>query len=397
MDAPDEDGRVLARGSARSVNQIDLYELVKSQAHMLKGFGGHPFAAGMSLPAEDLPMFRTGINQQMRQKMGALRGGPRLKVDLTVTVADLGQDLFRQISLLEPCGMGNPVPKLLVKNCWFEDKWHQKLKDRKGGKVGYIKTTFQICDGSEEGDAKFPGLWWGHYKEDLPPGIWDTVVELDYNSYSSRYEVRLIDIHPAAGQSVESGRSEVGQSQKGWLLDWRIAELEDAELMDAETEAERSETDLVVQDCPAQWEVLQLWRHQAEQTRQPVALAYASPEEIDPIYKWRLLLGVAKYASKLGEAVTLERLGERLELGDRTLLLGLAALESAGFMVKRSAIDVRIKYVVDSQAAEEQARLLEGHSRSLAQFLAAVQEENFRRQYFYRAPVSTLQAAVGRE
>ena len=444
MDPPDAEGRVLARGSARSVNQIDLYELMKSQAHMLVGFGGHPFAAGLSLLAEELPMFAAGINQRMRQQMGAQRSVPTLTVDLTVTVTDLGQDLFRQIALLEPCGMGNPVPKLLVKNCWFENAWHQKLKDRKGGKVGYIKTTFLLCDESGKGGAKFPGLWWGHYKEDLPSGLWDVVVELDYNSYSSRYEVRLLDIRLAAGQSG-SARS---LSTSEWLLDWRIAEaaIDEENVVEStykpqgavtDTEAngsktngsdtdgsdtdgsdtngsetngsgiERVETDLVLKDCPAQWKVLQLWRHQAEQKHQPVALAYESPKRVDPLDKWRLLLGVAKYASNRKEAVTLERLSERLEVSDRTLALGLLALETVGFTVNRSAIDVRIKYSakqvsnrpISSKQVSNSSFSLEREPVNplLAQFLSAVQEENFRRQYFYRAPVSALQSAVGLE
>ncbi len=391
LDSPDAQGRVFARGSARSVNQIDLYELVKSQAHLLSGFGGHPFAAGLSLPAEDLPMFAAGINQQMRQQRGAQRSVPTLKVDLTVTVADLGQDLFRQIALLEPCGMGNPVPKLLIKRCWFKNAWHQKLKDRTGRKVGYLKTTFLLCDESGEGEAEFPGLWWGHYKEDLPSGMGDAVVELDYNSYSSRYEVRLVDIRAAVGKAEGAERS-----HPEWLLDWRITEQPQPDSTELK-ELDREATDLVLNDCPAQWEVLQLWRHQATQTRQPVALAYASPESIDPIYRWRLLLGLAKHLSKVGETVTLARLSERLEVGDRTLSLGLIALEAAGFTIDRSAMDVRIRYTPEKAAAKQPQRQFEQREtrQPLARFLAAVQEENFRRQYFYRAPVSTLQAAVG--
>ncbi len=80
-------------------------------------------------------MFRAAINQQYRQKMGTELSQPRLQVDLVVTVAELGQALFQELKLLEPCGMGNPVPKLLIQNCWFENVWHQKLKDRMGGKV----------------------------------------------------------------------------------------------------------------------------------------------------------------------------------------------------------------------------------------------------------------------
>ena len=54
----------LARGSARSVNQVDLYQLVKDQANLLHRFGGHPFAAGLSLPIENIPLFTDAINQR---------------------------------------------------------------------------------------------------------------------------------------------------------------------------------------------------------------------------------------------------------------------------------------------------------------------------------------------
>jgi single-stranded-DNA-specific exonuclease len=59
-----------ARGSARSVNQVDLYQLVKDQAHLLDRFGGHPFAAGLSLPVENIPLFTQAINQRLRQHGG---------------------------------------------------------------------------------------------------------------------------------------------------------------------------------------------------------------------------------------------------------------------------------------------------------------------------------------
>ncbi|TAF07634.1 MAG: single-stranded-DNA-specific exonuclease RecJ, partial [Nostocales cyanobacterium] len=47
----------LARGSARSINGVDLYKLVKEQEHLLHRFGGHPFAAGLSLFTENIPLF----------------------------------------------------------------------------------------------------------------------------------------------------------------------------------------------------------------------------------------------------------------------------------------------------------------------------------------------------
>ncbi|MEO0936231.1 MAG: DHHA1 domain-containing protein, partial [Cyanobacteria bacterium J06641_2] len=111
---------LLARGSARSVNSVDLYKLVKAQEHLLHRFGGHPFAAGLSIRVENLSLFTQAINQQLRQITGGTMPKPKVEADLVVTVADLSKELFLELKLLEPCGMGNPVPKLLIKNCWFE-------------------------------------------------------------------------------------------------------------------------------------------------------------------------------------------------------------------------------------------------------------------------------------
>ncbi len=406
LDSPEAEGssaagKTLARGSARSVNQIDLYDLVSSQTHLLTSFGGHPFAAGLSLPVEDLPMFTAAINQQYRQKMGGRASQPTVVADLTVTVADLGGELFQQLKLLEPCGMGNPVPKLLIKNCWFENVWHQKLKDRLGSKVGYIKASFNLCDESIDGNphARFPGLWWGHYKEDLPPGRWDVIAELDYNSHpkSRQYEVRLVDIRPSlavnAGQlTPEQLASDQASDQPApglavrasWLLDHRMTQ---------DSSQDFSTTELVLSECPTQWQEFLLWRHQANQKRQPLALAYASPTEVDPTDKWKTLLGLAKYISREQVAVTPERLCEKLGVCDRTLTLGLLALEKTGFEVQKSAIDIRI--CCRPAEGDDFSGVDFSREAALSRFLSAVQEEHFRQQYFYQAPVSTLEAAIG--
>ncbi len=110
--------QILARGSARSISQIDLYQLVKSQANLLHSFGGHPFAAGLSLPVENIPLFTEAINQKLRTIM--VNGLPPIVIqaDLIITVSELGRELFQELKLLEPCGMGNPTPKLLNPAAW---------------------------------------------------------------------------------------------------------------------------------------------------------------------------------------------------------------------------------------------------------------------------------------
>ena len=215
-------GPSLARGSARSVAAIDLYPLVKAQDHLLTSFGGHPYAAGLSLPIDNIPLFREAINQQLRQTCRS-QGPPALCADLVVTVATLAQDegkwLFRQLKRLEPYGMGNPVPKLLIQNCWFDRIRHRNIQDWKGRKIQYIKSEFQLHDPSTT--IGFPGVWWGHYRDDIPPERCDAVVELDFNAGSGtkqppRYEVRLIALRPTIGAPAPTSTPTVD-----WLLDWR--------------------------------------------------------------------------------------------------------------------------------------------------------------------------------
>ncbi|NEP48976.1 MAG: single-stranded-DNA-specific exonuclease RecJ [Moorea sp. SIO3C2] len=219
----------IARGSARSVNNIDLYELVNSQAHLLHRFGGHPFAAGLSLPVDNIPLFTEAINQQLAQKLGTTGAlmMPAMAADLVLKVAELGKALFDELKHLEPCGMGNPVPKLLIKNCWFEQVWNRNSKDLRGRKVQYIKTKFEIWDDSKS--SGFPGIWWGHYQDEVPKVRCNAVVELDYNNYEKRPEVRLVAVQPCQEKDFFQSCFQVS-NQLDWILDWRGEELQVGQL-----------------------------------------------------------------------------------------------------------------------------------------------------------------------
>lgn len=367
----------LARGSARSVRQIDLYQLVKERAHLLHRFGGHPMAAGLSLPVENLPVFTESINRQLRQQLGATGAlsGPVVQADLTVTVAELGQPLFRELKLLEPCGMGNPVPQLLIKNCTFEKLWHQNIKDTKGRKVQYIKTEFEIQDDST--DAGFPGVWWGHYKEEVPLGRCDAIVELDYNTQKNRYEVRLI----AARSTMEDAKFKA-VIPPDWIVDLR------SDRGFYEGIGENSESLIVVNECPTSWGELQNWFRLGLSRQQKVAIAYSEPEILPPDAIWQKLVGVAKYLSRTDRLGNRSQLCEKVGIGDRTLLVGLQSLAEIGFQVLHLEDSVLVRYspeVEDSIPAADK-------SRAILAFIAAVEEEQFRRKYFYQVPLMTIQA-----
>ncbi|WP_293116500.1 single-stranded-DNA-specific exonuclease RecJ [Moorena sp. SIO4G3] len=375
----------IARGSARSVNNIDLYELVNSQAHLLHRFGGHPFAAGLSLPVDNIPLFTEAINQQLAQKLGNTGAlmMPAMEADLVVKVAELGKALFDELKHLEPCGMGNPVPKMLIKNCWFEQVWNRNSKDLRGRKVQYIKTKFEIWDDSTS--MGFPGIWWGHYQDEVPKVRCNAVVELDYNNYEKRPEVRLVAVQGCQEKDFVQSCLQVS-NQLDWILDWRGEELQGEAL-----------TPLMVYECPTSWDELQVWCRRAIQAERQLAIAYPRPKQLSAQDTWKKLLGIAKFLSRTGQWATLVQLQEKLDLSDRTVELGLNALSAIGFEVSYQDCGVQISWHPKewsshgTNVAENDAIALRARCAN-AIFFAAIEEEQFRRQYFYQVPLSTIAA-----
>ena len=363
------DEEIMARGSARSVNGIDLYQLVKSQSDLLHRFGGHPFAAGLSLPLSNLNLFREGINQQLRQEANIAEMMPQIDIDLEVTVADLGRDLFEELRQLEPYGMGNPIPKLLIKNCWFKNAWNKNIQDNRGQKIQYIKTTFKICDDStSEG---FPGLWWGHYKDEIPvTGKCDAIAELDFNTFSKQYEIRLVAVRLASDSAIDSATN---QNQ---LIDRRFAPYS---LSDLEVAADRAS---FLQQCPSAWNDIGREYRQAIQGGRTLVLAYEPNNSANPQTVWQQLVGIAKYLSRTQKPVTKSQIQAKLSLGDRSFALGLKALNQAGF--KHHLEQDSYYFIYNSE------NTVSDLSSAIDSFLLAIREEKFQQQYFYQVPLPII-------
>ena len=359
---------IMARGSARSVNGIDLYQLVKSQAHLLHRFGGHPFAAGLSLPLSNLNLFREGMNQQLRQQANIADLMPQIDIDLVVTVADLGQDLFDELRQLEPYGMGNPVPKLLIRNCWFKNAWNKNIEDHRRQKVQYIKTTFNIWDDScSQG---FPGIWWGHYKDEIPvTGKCDAIAEIDFNTYSKRYEIRLVSLRLASESSL------TGENRTNRLIDRRS----NSKLDKLEIPVEQAS---FIQQCPDSWSDIRREYRQAVQSDRSLVLAYTHERVENARQIWQKLIGIAKYLTRTQKSVTKAQIQSKLQIGDRSFALGLKALSTAGFQAQLQ------QNIYQFERTEPSTSL--NSSRAIESFLLAVQEEKFQQEYFYTVPLPTL-------
>ncbi|MDR9404636.1 MAG: single-stranded-DNA-specific exonuclease RecJ [Halothece sp. Uz-M2-17] len=366
LDQSSEENLTLARGSARSVEKIDLYQLLRSQQHLLHRFGGHPFAAGLSIKAENLSIFTEAINQQFRQQYGNTTPEPSLSIDLTLTVAELGQDLFQSLKLLEPYGMGNPLPRLLIQNCWFKNVGNKNIKDYTGKMIRYIRTTFKVCD--ETKPEGFPGMWWGHYKDELPENqYFDTVVELDFNAYQKEYEVRIVEVKAVQQQDSYS----VIENETPLLLDYRGKKTSVAETQDSV---------LILDHCPRTWEEMNQGLQEGMKNNCAIALTYSLPNPLPAEEIWKQFLGIAKYLSRTRQTVSCEQLQNKLRLSPRTIELGLNTLNHLGFEIEGG----------DTIQITGSAKIDLLNTEAVQSFLAAIQEEQFRCQYFTEVPLEMI-------
>jgi single-stranded-DNA-specific exonuclease len=128
-----------ARGSGRSIPAFDLHAGLTTCARHLQRYGGHPAAAGLTAAAGDLP----ALAEAFRAHADGVLGDDDLhrpqRVDAILALGDVSVELARELGRLEPCGMGNPAPALLVPACavasaeTMGEGRHLRLQARAGG------------------------------------------------------------------------------------------------------------------------------------------------------------------------------------------------------------------------------------------------------------------------
>ena len=99
-----------ARGSGRSIPGLDLTSLLADCDDLLKSYGGHAYAAGLTVSRERLPELRERIEQLARRTLDPAAYAPRLTVDDDLSIGACDLELVSWLDRLPPLGMDNPEP-----------------------------------------------------------------------------------------------------------------------------------------------------------------------------------------------------------------------------------------------------------------------------------------------
>jgi len=102
--------------SARSVKDFDVYNALEACAEHLEQFGGHRYAAGMTLKEENYEKFKAAFENQVKKTIHPDLLIPEISVDLEMNFSDLDEKFMRILKQFEPFGPENMTPVFLSKN-----------------------------------------------------------------------------------------------------------------------------------------------------------------------------------------------------------------------------------------------------------------------------------------
>lgn len=177
----------MAHGSIRSVPGVDVLKALDQIPTLLTSYGGHPEAAGVTLPVTNLPMFKERMAELLAPQMNRENRQVSFQIDAQIDWQDLNETLFDTLKQLAPFGIGNAMPVFMSHNLILESEilrrgpwYHFEISD---GSISRRCSFYQPIDLEHEFE-RFDSV--------------DLVYSLA--PFRDEYQVQIVEIRPAAGE-----------------------------------------------------------------------------------------------------------------------------------------------------------------------------------------------------
>lgn len=144
------DGKI--KGSARSIEGFNIYEAFKECEDLLEQFGGHEYAAGLTIRKENLEEFRQRIDDIAANYLSDDDFTPELRIDDSLDLSEVDMRFWKLLSQFEPFGPGNLRPIFVSRDVTVEGvptivgKGHLKMKVSQNGSGAFDVIGFNMHD-----------------------------------------------------------------------------------------------------------------------------------------------------------------------------------------------------------------------------------------------------------
>jgi single-stranded-DNA-specific exonuclease len=184
----------IGKGSGRSIEGFNLFKALTHCQHLLDKYGGHELAAGLTLPEENIQLFRKAINEYADLIIKDEDLIPRIKVDAYINDEDITLKNIKELDKLAPFGTGNPSPVFACNDLTI-------ISIRPVGRGKHLKLVLKT--GDIYVDAI--GFNMGDLAEAYSSGdIVDAAFSLEVNAWNNMEKAQLVlkDIRPCARNSL---------------------------------------------------------------------------------------------------------------------------------------------------------------------------------------------------
>ena len=170
-------------GSARSVHDFDLYSAIAKCEHFCEKFGGHKYAAGLSIKKENLPQFIDAFEKAVSESITEDQLTPKINIDKVIDIDAVDDKLYRIIKQFAPFGPKNLSPIFVSKGV---------IDNGFGKQVGEDKTHLRINAKKNKGAIAGIGFGMGDYFEIIKDNqTFDVCYSIDENEWNGKKSLQL--------------------------------------------------------------------------------------------------------------------------------------------------------------------------------------------------------------
>jgi len=387
------EGDVL-RGSARSIAGVDITTALKLCSEFILGVGGHPGAAGLSLPAENLPVFRRALSDNVeliRDPSAVMEGLP---IDAVLPLDHVTLEFAQEIDRLAPFGEGNPQVTFAARDITVEH-------DRSFGRKGEHR---EVTIADREGHTQ-KLIWWRGAEIDLPEAHLDVAFQIKASTFrgETALSIEWVDFRETEVPITALEGRVAAPSLQIEVIDWRAKNPAQITLQDfaaaqglatwADGAAsapftltrryDLAEADrLVIWSAPCGWRELVYAIERVKPTTIYLCAANGADDRVEPFLK--RLTGLLKHdITQRGGRVNLPRLAAALNQRLITARKGIEWLEAAGQISVRDWSEEHLTIELGGQASAEADELASELKVLLAETAAW-------RQYYRRLKVELI-------